>query len=93
MYWRAILLCRSRFSTWAPKEAGVASVTWLLVTSPVAIPALSALSSTVGTGFSSASMPTAPLKVLTPLAMAVPPAAESVTKYSGSSGLVWDLPA
>ena len=93
MYWRAISLCSSLSATWAPNDARVASVTWLLLTSPVAFPAFPARSNTVGTGFSSASMPTAPLNVLTPVAMAVPPAAESVTNASGSRGLVSDLPA
>src|SRR4051812_17257088 len=93
MYWRAISLSRPRPDTCAANEAGVASVTWAVVTRPVARPRSRAASSTVRTRRPSGATPTAPLTVLTPVAMAVPAAAESVTGSSGSFGSVCCSPA
>jgi hypothetical protein len=90
---RAISLCCARSGTCAPNAAGDASVTCAVVTRPVDLPAARARSRSVGTGCSSSSTPMAPLKVRTPLANAVAPAAESVTASSGSAESVWTRPA
>ena len=64
------------------KEAGVASNQYLVVTMPVDLPASLQASRSVATGlpFEPGVTETTPLFVLYPVAMAVPPAAESVTE-------------
>ena len=76
----------------AAYAAGVASVTCEVVTSPVALPARRASSSSVRTALPFASTPMAPLKVFTPVANDVAAAAESVTASSGSAGSVCTSP-
>ena len=75
-----------RSGTLAKNAAGEASVTEVVVTSPVARPAASAARPNVGRGSPSASTPTEPLDVREPVDHAVAAAAESVTVSSGSSG-------
>jgi hypothetical protein len=85
MSWRAISVWSPRSETCAPNAAGVASVTWDVVTRPVALRSRFACSRSVGTGSPSRSTPTAPLNVRTPVAKAVAAAAESVTASVGSA--------
>ena len=82
---RAISLCAPRSGTWEPNAAGVASVTWAVVTSPVALRRSLACSRSVFTELPFTSTETAPLYERTPVANAVAAAAESVTASSGSS--------
>ena len=77
-YWRAILRRRSRLSTWAANEPVVALVTSLSSTRPVDLPASRAISSKDVRRSPSGPTPVWPLRVLTPVAIAVAPAAESV---------------
>ncbi len=71
--------CRSlRLALCAPKLAGVACENCTEVTTPVALSSSAARSATFLTDVPDGSMPSTPLFVLTPVASAVPAAAESV---------------
>ena len=74
--------------SWALNAAGVASVTALVTTIPVAMPRSSAFSRMVLYAMPSTVRPTVPLLVLIPVAMAVAPAAESVTRLDALCVLI-----
>jgi hypothetical protein len=91
-YCRAISSWAERFAVLAKKAAGLASVTWAVVTRPVALPAALARAPRVGSGLPSRATLIAPLYVRSPVAQAVAAAAESVTGVFGSRGLVVSCP-
>lgn len=77
--WTAIACVSFRLGTCAAKEAGVALVSWTVLTSPTAFPAALASSRTVARGLRPGSIAIEPFRVFTPVARAVAAAAESVT--------------
>jgi hypothetical protein len=79
---------RSRSATGEPKAANVALVMSWSLTNPVDMPRCSAMSSRVDTDSPLGPSPVVPFGTFVPVDHAVAPAAESVTAYSGSPGIV-----
>jgi hypothetical protein len=81
-YWSTMPWLSPRVRTCTLNAAGLASQMAVVVTSPIRLPAALAASMRVPTGWPSGPTPTEPLRVLTPVPIAVPAAAESVTSAS-----------